>query len=320
MEAQLLGGHFTSAIVSCFNTMKINAFDPNLLEPLLKVLRLSPQLAASLAKPDMFSGIVQKLGHKKAVVRVNLLRLVRNIMDAREVDHFNSPREKHLRTLLEAIQKMAAEDSAVVARTLAADLVRSHVNGEPDLAHPATSASTAGSGRSRSGPRRIYTPPSLHSAASVPMTPTHAQRPSQVSAYMENTSSPKRTAASMAHERGLFLHRPRSRDGPSGLPASSLPRRVSGDAQAGGHVPTGKSKLSRNSGVLSRPSIGSASHARSESVLSNKENVSTNPRYPRASSPTSLGSHESGVPYSTNAGTGKQRRSRAPSEGKKWGT
>src|SRR5690348_800321 len=42
VESHLLDGSFTAAIISCFNPTKANAFDPNLLEPLLKVLRLSP--------------------------------------------------------------------------------------------------------------------------------------------------------------------------------------------------------------------------------------------------------------------------------------
>ncbi len=42
MESHLFDGSFTAAIMACFNPTKANAFDPNLLEPLLQVLRLSP--------------------------------------------------------------------------------------------------------------------------------------------------------------------------------------------------------------------------------------------------------------------------------------
>jgi hypothetical protein len=290
VEEHLINGKFTEAILACFNTHKLNAFDSNLLEPLLKLLRLSPSLSASLAKPEMYSGIEQKLGHKKAVVRLNLLRLVRNILEAREVDYFTPPRDQQLRSLLDYIRSLAEKDSAVLVRNLASELARSQVDegqGEPSLSSTSAgfSATKAGSNRARSGPRRVYTPPSLHTAASVPVTPTHAHRPSLPgTVYTEVAASPRRSAV-MAHERDSTLYRPRSRDG-SGIPISSLPRRVSGDMGTGsGSALAGRSRLPRNSGVFSRPSAsestttsaaassGSRSRSsRSYSGLSNKEN------------------------------------------------
>ncbi|ORY68860.1 cell division control protein [Pseudomassariella vexata] len=316
VEGHLINGNFTEAIISCFNTQKLNAFDPNLLEPLLKLLRLSPDLSSSLAKSEMFSGIAQKLGHKKAVVRLNLLRLVRNILDARELDYFSSPRNKQLRSLLESIQTLAEKDSAVLVRNLASELVRTHISGDHDAPPTTTSGlstasvSTIGSNRSRSGPRRIYTPPSLHSASSMPITPTHGHghRPSH--GYIEVASSPKRSAVSITHERDSSIYRPRSRDGPM----SSIPRRISGDLTNA--PPPGKTRLPRNSGVFARPSLSEPSAARSQSVLSNKENQQGNgTRYPLPSPSAS-----STAGHSREGSSGKQRRSRAPSEsgGKKW--
>ncbi|PHH69933.1 hypothetical protein CDD80_6349 [Ophiocordyceps camponoti-rufipedis] len=87
VESHLVDGGFTRAIVDCFGTNKLNGLDSNLLEPLLKLLRLSPSVAASLSQPDMFSAVARRLGHKKAVVRLNLLRLVRAIVDASDVPH-----------------------------------------------------------------------------------------------------------------------------------------------------------------------------------------------------------------------------------------
>lgn len=239
MEEHLLNADFTTAIVACFNTPKINAFDPNLLEPLLKVLRLSPCLAASLAKSEMYSGIAQKLTHKKAVVRLNLLRLVRNVLDARETDYFSSSKDAQLRTLLRGIQALAEKDSAVLVRNLASELVKSHIEGASDhhgIPSLSSSVSTsASSSRSRSSARRIYTPPSLqHASASTPMTPTQAsassspRRPSLYTsssavaggAFVEVASSPKRSSAALARERdnfGIIPYRPRSKDGGLGL-------------------------------------------------------------------------------------------------------
>jgi len=261
VESHLLDGNFTAAITACFASTKVNAFDLNLLEPLLKVLRLSPAVAASLAKADMYAGIAQKLSHKKAVVRLNLLRLVRSIMDGCESDSTSavstSSAGRQLRALFDAIQTLADKDPAVLVRNLASELVRSHID-NMDLRHDAVAAlpalsqhphpamiaaSSSSSGpRARSGPRRSssYTPPGLHASASMPpMTPTHAaaahsyhRRQSQSAALIEVAATPKRTAVTATHEREAgLLYRPRSRDGgPAvGGGATQIPRRVSGE-------------------------------------------------------------------------------------------
>lgn len=284
VESHLLDDNFTAAITACFASTKVNAFDLNLLEPLLKVLRLSPAVAASLAKADMYAGIAQKLSHKKAVVRLNLLRLVRSIMDGCEADpaamdntisSFDTGQQ--LRLLFDAIQTLADKDPAVLVRNLASELVRSHI--DMDLRHDAVglaglglgggggssgiphalSAATAGAGpRSRSGPRRSssYTPPGnlVHSSSNLspmgPPTPTHhhayLHRPCHASgAYIEVAATPKRTAVSQAHDRETGLYRPRSRDG------TSIPRRISGEvvsvSSSGSGTPVAKSRLPRTS-------------------------------------------------------------------------
>ena len=321
VEGHLINGNFTDEIISCFNTAKANAFDPNVLEPLLKLLRLSPYLASMLAKPEMFLGIAQKLGHKKAVVRLNLLRLVRNILDARETDYFSTPKHRYLRSLLDAIQVLADKDSAVLVRNLASELVRSHINGEPDStggmlsATSAAPAPIASSSRSRSVGQRVYTPPSLSSGASgplpAPLTPTHGRRPSQIS-FIEVASSPKRSAVAMAHERDSSMYRPHSREG-AGVHMSPLPRRVSGDNIRS----ASRTRLSRNPGGFSRPPLIPSNSEpidiRGHAVLSsNKENQgSAGTRYPLVSgSPTTSSSSGHSRPN-----TGRQRRE---SSAKRW--
>lgn len=312
VESHLLAGNFTTAIMSCFNTTKMNAFDPNLLEPLQKVLRLSPALAASLAQAQMYAGIAQKLGHKKAIVRLNLLRLVRSIMDGCETDSAavaasnTSNTARQLRVLFDDIRTLADKDSAVLVRNLASELIKSEA--DLDLHHEAllapSASSNAGSGpRPRAGPRRAtsYTPPGAHSSLSMPPTPTHAY-PSHVrppTGFIEVAATPKRTNVTSAYERDAALYRPRSRDG-AGLLLTSIPRRVSGETNtAGGSAmslgpaagaassltnlaavaapPSAKSRLPRGSMHSRRPSIntavmGGGGGSRSESVSSNKEN------------------------------------------------
>ncbi|XP_044715609.1 kinase [Hirsutella rhossiliensis] len=306
VESHLVDGSFTRAIVSCFGTNKLNAFDSNLLEPLLKLLRLSPSVAASLARPEMFAGIAQRLGHKKAVVRLNLLRLVRTIMDACEPagmgagDGSQTLNSAQVRSLMDSIQTLAETDSAVLVRNLAAELLRSHIDG-------ASSAPAAHMMR-HDGMRRnnSYTPPALQTSLSVPQTPTSRSRQglSGGSAYIEVAASPRRAAAL---EREGIVYRPRSRDGPTGLP-----RRVSGDASSVGSGGGVKSRLPRTSlapGMAGRSAgAGARGEAappvvvRSESSTSNKENGGR--RTPREGS------------GGATAGPGAKRRTRTPADAK----
>ncbi|GJN78431.1 hypothetical protein PLIIFM63780_001925 [Purpureocillium lilacinum] len=265
VESHLVDGHFTRAIVSCFGTNRVNAFDSNLLEPLLKLLRLSPSVAASLAKPEMFAGIAQRLGHKKAVVRLNLLRLVRTIMDSCEPglgagDGSRTLNNAQIRSLMNSIQTLAETDTAVLVRNLAAELLRSHIEMDSSVGHllrhdgpSAAQVSSASSSARRSASRRntSYTPPSFQSSVSMPQTPTGRTRQSVVAgnAYIEVAASPRRSNTTL--DRESLMYRPRSRDGPT-----HIPRRVSGDASSlgGGSSSSGttasagaKSRLPRTS-------------------------------------------------------------------------
>lgn len=256
VESHLIDGSFTRAIISGFNTNRLNSFDSNLLEPLLKLLRLSPGVAASLARPEMFAGITQRLGHKKAVVRLNLLRLVRDIIDACDPglgsgDGTTSLNSAQVRSLMDAIQTLAETDSAVLVRNLAAELVRSHFDRRPSSSSSSMmrndgiissqTSSAASSRRSTTRRNTSYTPPSLQSSISFPQTPTHRSRASLAgNAFIEVAASPRRSGAIPPsaidrdthkyhhhHNHGQF--RPRSRD--SNL-QTSIPRRVSNDASS----------------------------------------------------------------------------------------
>ncbi|KAI4597449.1 hypothetical protein KJ359_004556 [Pestalotiopsis sp. 9143b] len=315
VEDHLTNGNFTNAIVACFNTHKLNAFDPNVLEPLLKLLRLSPCLSSSLARPEMYSGIAQKLNHKKAVVRLNLLRLVRNILDARDSGYYDNPWDKQLRSLLETIQILADKDSAVLVRNLASELVRSHINGDAEgsvlpLQTTALSSSTGGS-RPQSSGRRIYTPPSLHSSQGTPMTPTSsAHHRSSQAAYIEVAASPRRRTA-VPQDLDTSGYRPRSRDG--GLPISALPRRVSTDQGVNAAGAGVKSRLPRNSAVPSYQNGGESSSARSRSVQSNKENI-TGGRYAQHTP----SSHSGQGHVREGSGGGKARRRPSETNARRW--
>jgi hypothetical protein len=227
VEKCLLEGKFTEAIVQCFNAPKVGAFDYNLLEPLQKLLRLSSPVAASLARPDMFAGILQKLNHKKAVVRLNLLRIVRSICDPSE--ELSDGVRSH--TLFEAIHSLAENDNAVLVRNMASELVKYDLEKEQE---------SGSGGRSRAGPmsrrKSSFTLPSLHQTMSAPITPTHP-RVSAASAFIDGSVTPRRKPASNGD---AILYRPRSQDGSQVLVRKS-------SAEHSNSASTSKSRLPRTS-------------------------------------------------------------------------
>ena len=106
-----------------------------MLEPLQKLVRLSPTIAASLAVPEIFSRTEQKLGHKDAVTRLNLLRILRTICDAKEegcwlIGAFGC---------YERITWLVKHDPAVLVRQMAEELVRA-CDDEMEMSGIATSS------------------------------------------------------------------------------------------------------------------------------------------------------------------------------------
>jgi hypothetical protein len=288
----LLEGNFTEAIVQCFNAPRASAFDYNLLEPLQKLLRLSSPVAASLARPDMFTGILQKLNHKKAVGRLNLLRIVRSICDPSD-DHSEGIREH---SLFEAIQRLAETENAVLVRNMASELVKSNLDKESD---------SGSGGRSRPGQGRrtsSYTPPSLQQSVSTPITPTHVSRVSQSSAFIDGSVTPRRMHA--APNGSDILYRPRSRDG--GQP--QIARRTSSELSSTASL--SKSRLPRTSMLRSSRSSMAAPSIRDESTSSRKENgVRLREQSRSAASP---------APGGTAPQLNSKRRTRQPSVDIKW--
>ncbi|KAI0579083.1 SPS1 Serine/threonine protein kinase [Pyrenophora tritici-repentis] len=112
---------FTTAVISAYTSADLpqSTFE-NMLEPLQKVVRLSPPIAASLAVPEIFGRTEQKLGHKDAVTRLNFLRILRTICDAKDegcwlIRAFGC---------YERISWLMEHDSAVLVRQMAEELVR----------------------------------------------------------------------------------------------------------------------------------------------------------------------------------------------------
>ena len=212
-------------IIKCFTTSKANAFE-NLLEPLQKLLRLSPPVALCLAHPDLFHRILRKLSSNKAVVRLNLLRIVRSICDASDEQGALIRRYG----LEDTIHRLAENDGAVLVRNMASELIKSS-----DMNDKLGMSGT----RRRPGRRSSSstTPPSLVNSYSMPSTPT-----SNRSAFQSSYSFERDVRRGSAIN-GSIPYKPGSRDG-SG--SNALPIIVNGSGIAA------KSRLPRT--TSNRPS------------------------------------------------------------------
>ena len=291
----MLEGNFIEAIVQCFNSSRASAFDYNLLEPLQKLLRLSSPVATSLARPDLFSGILQKLNHKKAVVRLNLLRIVRSICDPsdEQADKIRS------HPLFEAIQRLAENDNAVLVRNMASELVKSNLDKESD-------SSSGGRSRPSQISRRqsSFTPPSLSHSSSVPITPTDVGRISQSSAFIDGSVTPRRMAVPSNNDSSI-LYRPRSRDGPQ---MQVMQWRTS--AEMTNESSMSKSRLPRTSMLRgSRSSMAAPTVTDEPSSIRRENGVRLRDQSRSAASPAAAG---------TAPQLNSKRRSRAPSNDIKW--
>ncbi|KAI9042572.1 serine/threonine-protein kinase [Aspergillus affinis] len=204
---------FTDAIIRCLTLSKANAFE-NLLEPLQKLLRLSPPIASTLARPDLFTRIDQKLHHTKAAVRLNLLRIISSICDSSEEQ--GGLLAKY--GLLDAIGELE-HDPAILVRDMAGKLIKSNERSE-----------AYSLGKRKPGVRRMSistTPPGLLTNQSSPTTPQF-NRSSQSKAYYEGRESQRHPRNALSGS-ALAL-RPGSRDGANpglavGLNGSSGPSR-----------------------------------------------------------------------------------------------
>lgn len=107
------------ALVRCFTTSKTNAFE-NTLEPLQKLLQVSPPIAHAVGCRDFFARIAQKLAHNKAVVRLNLLRILRTIC------HASEQKEALIREygMYPIVHRVAEKDPAVLVRNMASELIK----------------------------------------------------------------------------------------------------------------------------------------------------------------------------------------------------
>lgn len=126
IESYLLKHEFAAAIIASYTSDVSHTSFEGMLDPLQKIVRLSPSIAASLAVPEIFFRTRQKLGHKDAVTRLNLLRILRTICDATNeqctlIRHFD---------VYDTILDLSKHDQAILVRQMAEELVRACDSGE----------------------------------------------------------------------------------------------------------------------------------------------------------------------------------------------
>lgn len=118
MEDILAQPDASQSLLKAFVAAKANSFE-NLLDPFLKICRISSAVTISIAKAEFFRRIIDRLTHSKAVVRLNLLRILRSACDvhpdrASLVAHYG---------IYEIVEKLSRQDGAVLVRELARDII-----------------------------------------------------------------------------------------------------------------------------------------------------------------------------------------------------
>lgn len=284
VEQYLLASNFSTAIIDAYTSPDTsqNAFE-SMLEPLQKLMRLSPPIAASLAVPEIFTRTIQKLGHKDAVARLNLLRIIRTICDATEEECALIRRFGVYDTVLH----LAEKDPAILVRQMAEELVkacdsigRSSSSRGSGLRRPASrsrgvSGNSNGVG-STSGLASMTPPPLIHSA-SMPPTPSvrdeHLRSRSNVEAFesntglslLDSTTTPAPlTRATTSITARTPAHRPASRDSTSSTSSIRSGLNGVGNGSSSSSASSTKSRLPRTK--FTRTSLASGAARREENV------------------------------------------------------
>jgi len=118
VEDRLLKPETLEALLKCFVSAKANSFE-GLLDPFLKICRLSTNIAIGIAKSQFFKRVVDRLGHSRALVRLNLLRIVKTVCDV----HPNRAILVERYGIYEIVAKLSKEDGAVLVRELAREIM-----------------------------------------------------------------------------------------------------------------------------------------------------------------------------------------------------
>ncbi|KAG9000575.1 hypothetical protein FRB90_011783 [Tulasnella sp. 427] len=121
VEDQLTRPENNVCILGCFISTKTNSFE-HLLDPFLKLFRLSNDVAMSVAKPEFFNRIIDRLRQtNKAMVKLNLLRVLRTVCDA----HPDSALLVEKFGVMPVVERLSQKDASVLVRELAREIIPS---------------------------------------------------------------------------------------------------------------------------------------------------------------------------------------------------
>lgn len=212
----LINQQFTHAIIQALTSSKSTSFE-NLLDPLQKLLRLSPALAASMARSQqLFDIIGQKLNHNKPAIRLNLLRIIGSICDATEEGGFLLEQYG----LYDLICELQYSDSAVLVRSMAGELLRAWEDNDTASIHSGSGGQNGARRKHPSMMRRTSsgtTPPHLlERQMSMPTSPQlgRAERTS-MSFFDPPAAQTPRRQRNGVYVNGASVVRPLSREGPT---------------------------------------------------------------------------------------------------------
>lgn len=163
VEDELVKPEGVEALLHCFTSSKSNSFE-NLLDPFLKLCRLSSAVTVGVAKAQLIRRIIDKLGASKAVVRLNLLRVLRAVCDA----HPSRAVLVERYGLYEIVRGLSRDDGAILVRELAREILPALKPAlKPAVARLSSthsrngsvmSAASVGSGRSTSSGQAVPSP------------------------------------------------------------------------------------------------------------------------------------------------------------------
>ncbi|KAG0229437.1 hypothetical protein BGW42_001592 [Actinomortierella wolfii] len=125
VEQVLLQPTSLSLLVQAFLTAKANSFE-NILEPLYKITRLSHKVAIGMSTPALFQRLMDRLAHPKAVVRLNLLRILRSIFEVH-------PERSQIIVrygIAQVVENIAEEDNAVLVKEMAREILEAFAESE----------------------------------------------------------------------------------------------------------------------------------------------------------------------------------------------
>ncbi|RMD41114.1 hypothetical protein DV735_g4061, partial [Chaetothyriales sp. CBS 134920] len=304
---------FTTGIIAGLTSSKSTSFE-NLLEPLQKLLRLSPHLAASMAQSrQLFEIVSQRLTNNKPAIRLNLLRIIGSICDAVEDGAYILEHYK----LYDLIVELSYSDSAVLVRSMAAELLRAWEDNDNASIHSA--ASGLGPGGGQNGARRKH--PAIMRRTSSGTTPPHLlERQSttptspQLGRASLNLFDPPGSQTPRRQRNGVYLNsgsavRPVSRDGPTYIRDSS-PAAFNVPSLGRAHTTSAVTEMTVNKSRLPRQAPASRLSRRSTRESLGAGGASSSSAALNASTNTT-GAHSSPASTLTPVAESKSKENRA---------